>query len=116
MKILIIDDEPLVRRSLNKVLTARQHQVFEASDGLQGLSLWKEQKPDLVFVDVLMPGMKGPEVIKAASPHSSAKVILMTAFSGDESLNAESTSADLFLKKPFENIFEIVQQAEELLK
>ena len=115
MKVLVIDDEPLVRRSLSRALQQRGHQIFEAPDGLQGLEMWKQVRPDLVFVDVLMPGMKGPDVILQMK-NTTAKVILMTAFSGEEIVSDQDLPIDLFLKKPFENIFEIVLKAEELLK
>jgi DNA-binding response OmpR family regulator len=115
MKILVIDDEPLVRRSLTRALSQRKHEIFEAVDGLAGLETWKKVDPDLVFVDVLMPGLKGPELIKMMSGHR-AKVILMTAFSGEEIVSEHDLPIDLFLKKPFEDIFEIVLRAEELLK
>ena len=123
MKVLVIDDEPLVRRSLSRALAQRGHQIFEAPDGLQGLEMWKETQPDLVFVDVLMPGMKGPDVIKkikeaglGGPQGSGAKIILMTAFSGEEIVSEQDLPIDLFLKKPFENIFEIILRAEELIK
>ena len=115
MKVLVIDDEPLVRRSLSRALKQRGHEIFEAPDGLQGLEAWKQLQPDLVFVDVLMPGMKGPEVIQQMKG-SSAKIILMTAFSGEEIVSEQDLPIDLFLKKPFENIFDIVLKAEELHK
>ncbi len=115
MKVLVIDDEPLVRRSLSRALRQRGHEIFEAPDGLQGLEIWRQVQPDLVFVDVLMPGMKGPDVILQMKK-TTAKVILMTAFSGEEIVSEQDLPIDLFLKKPFENIFEIVLKAEELLK
>ncbi len=115
MKVLVIDDEPLVRRSLSRALAQRGHQIFEAPDGLQGLEMWKKIQPDLVFVDVLMPGMKGPDVIKKMIG-TPAKIILMTAFSGEEIVSEQDLPIDLFFKKPFENIFDIVSKAEELLK
>ncbi len=117
MKILVVDDEPLVRRSLGRALKSRGHIVFEAEDGLQGLLMWREQKPDLVFLDVLMPKMTGPQVLIEIGEQRTGKVILMSAFSGEH--NMETTmqmGADLFIPKPFEDIFSIVNVAEGLLK
>lgn len=116
MKILIIDDEPLVRRSLSRAFQTKGHEVYEASDGWQGVITWKEKSPDLVFVDVLMPGLKGPEVIEKATDFNRAKIILMTAYSAEEVSDQTIAHVSLFLKKPFENIFDIVRQAEELVK
>lgn len=117
MKILIVDDEPLVRRSLGRALKSRGHEIFEAEDGLQGLTLWREHKPDLVFLDVLMPKLTGPQVLAEIGKDRSGKVILISAFSGEHNMEtAAQMGADLFIPKPFEDIFAIVSVAEELLK
>jgi CheY-like chemotaxis protein len=115
LKILVVDDESLVRRSLGRALKAKEHQVFEAENGLEGLRLWKAENPDLVFLDVLMPGMTGPEVLRSMAGQSAAKVILMSAFSGEHNMEtARQMGANLFIPKPFEDIFAIVQIAEDL--
>jgi CheY-like chemotaxis protein len=114
MKILIIDDEPLVRRSLSRAFQSKGYEIHEASDGNQGLKSWEEIKPDLVFVDVLMPGLKGPEVIEKSASFNKAKIVLMTAYAGEEIQPEQKALVSLFLKKPFENIFDIVKQAEGL--
>lgn len=117
MKILIIDDEPLVRRSLGRAFKSRGHDIFEAEDGLQGLVLWREQKPDLVFLDVLMPKLTGPQVLIEIGEQRTGKVILISAFSGEHNMEtATQMGADLFIPKPFEDIFAIVSLAEDLLK
>lgn len=115
MKVLVVDDEILVRRSLGRVLRARGHEVTEAVDGGEGLQLWKEIDPDLVFLDVLMPGLSGTQVLEEIGPHR-AKVVLMSAYAGEQDLEKTTVPrVDLFLPKPFEDIFEIVQKAEKLL-
>lgn len=113
MKILIVDDEPLVRRSLARALKGRGHEVLEATDGPSGLASWKGEDPDLVFLDVLMPGLTGPQVLEEMGPARRAKVVLMSAFSGEHNVE-KGQGADLFLPKPFEDIFEVVKLAEEL--
>ena len=116
MKFLIIDDEALVRRSLARALRAHGHEVLEAVDGNEGLQMWNESQPHLVFLDVLMPGMTGPEVLKSIGPQTTTKVILMSAFSGEHNIQtAQQMGADLFLTKPFENIFAVVAKAEEMV-
>lgn len=116
MNILIIDDEPLVRRSLSRALQSRGHQCVEAQDGLEGLEKWQNREPDLVFLDVLMPGLNGPQVLEKKGPFK-AKVILMSAYSGEHNLEtALDLGASLFLAKPFEDIFEVVRLAEDLCK
>lgn len=117
MKILIVDDEPLVRRSLSRALKSKGHDILEAEDGQQGLSMWREQKPDLVFLDVLMPKMTGPQVLAEMGSQHSGKVILISAFSGEHNMQtAVQMGADLFIPKPFEDIFSVVNLAEDLVK
>lgn len=117
-KILIIDDEPLVRRSLKRALEASQFEVTEAVDGKQGLQAWKQVRPDLVFLDILMPGLTGPQVLSELDAESRglSKVILISAYSGEYNLeSAKSLGADHFIPKPFEDIFGIVKLVSEML-
>lgn len=115
MKILLVDDEPLVRRSLSRVLKSKGHEVIEANDGIEGLEKWKSLNPDLVFLDVLMPGLSGPEVLREIGLEKKAKVILMSAYAGEHNMEtALQMGADLFLPKPFEDIFAVVTLAEGL--
>ncbi len=125
MKILIIDDEPLVRRSLERVFQSHQHEVQCAENGIEGLKRWLEFHPDLIFLDVLMPGLTGPEVlrnfelesVKKSLLSKKAKVILMSAFTGDKQMtDPKGLGADLFMAKPFESIFDVYDQAMELMK
>ncbi|WII70749.1 response regulator [Bdellovibrio sp. 22V] len=116
MKILIVDDEALVRRSLSRALKSKGHEVMEAENGTDGLQAWKTWQPHLVFLDVLMPGMTGPEVLKEIGSGKTAKVVLMSAFSGEHNMEtAQQMGADVFVPKPFEDIFAVVKMAEELL-
>jgi two-component system, response regulator PdtaR len=113
VKFLIVDDEDLVRRSLRRAAEARGHQVTEASDGEQGLELWTQITPDIVFLDVLMPGLTGPQVLEEIPNRKGAKVILMSAYTGEEKSRAWPPF-DLFIPKPFANIFEVIERAERL--
>lgn len=112
MKVLIIDDEPLIRRSLTRALKAKGHEIFEEPDGLAGLAAWQKLDPDLVILDVLMPGLTGPQVIARMSG-TRAKVILISAYTGEASTeSAKKQGADLFIQKPFQDIFAVVDQIE----
>ncbi len=128
MKVLIVDDEPLVRKSLGRAFRAKGHDVNEAVDGSEGLSLWLKLQseatgPDVVFLDVLMPGMSGPELLKTILPQLKAasngnlpKVILMSAYSGEHNVTtAQAMGADVFVPKPFDDVFALVAKAEALL-
>ncbi|QLY25979.1 response regulator [Bdellovibrio sp. KM01] len=116
MKVLIVDDEALVRRSLSRAFRAKGHDVVEAENGNEGLEQWKKSTPDLVFLDVLMPGLTGPEVLKEIGSDRSGKVILMSAFAGEHNMEtALQMGAEMFVPKPFEDIFAVVKMAEDLL-
>jgi CheY-like chemotaxis protein len=115
MKILIVDDEALVRRSLARVFKSKGHEIIEAIDGVEGLKAWQEHQPDLIFLDVLMPGLSGPQVLSEMGGKRKGRVILMSAFAGEHNMEtALEMGADLFVGKPFEDIFAVVKIAEEL--
>lgn len=119
MKILIVDDEPLVRKSLGRACRAKGHEVREAADGNEGLALWLSMRPDVVFLDVLMPGLSGPEILREIAAQSEAprrgRVILMSAYSGEHNIaTAQQMGADLFISKPFDDVFRLVSHAEAL--
>ena len=61
-RVLVVDDESSIRRLLNVALTGRGFEVLEAQDGLQALGAVAAEKPDLVVLDVMMPGMTGHQV------------------------------------------------------
>jgi CheY-like chemotaxis protein len=118
MKILVVDDEALVRRSLKRALEKRGHKVEEAADGKQALEMWPTVAPDLVFLDVLMPRLSGPDLLKSlgAKERATAKIVLMSAFTGEYDLEkAKSLGADLFIPKPFEDVFAIAKMGEDLV-
>lgn len=115
MRVLIVDDEPLVRRSLKRAAEVRKHEVRVAANGQEGRTEWLSFDPDIVFVDVLMPVMDGPTLVAQKPVESKAKIIMISAFTGEyDSEVALKMGADLFLAKPFENILEVIIQAEKL--
>jgi CheY-like chemotaxis protein len=114
MKVLIVDDEPLIRRSLQRAFEKQGHQVVTAPDAFEGLDLWLRDDPDVCLVDVIMPKMTGPELIKKMGESRRSKVVLMTAFSGDNE-SVVQVQYDLFLRKPFEDIMKVIKQVEELV-
>lgn len=116
MKILIVDDEALVRRSLEKVFLRAQFEVKTAADGNEGYEQWRSFKPDLVMLDVLMPGLTGPQVLQKINDPT-CKVILMSAYSGDYDLqNLKGFGVVDFIPKPFGNVFEIVDRVKAILE
>ena len=116
MKVLIIDDEALVRRVLVKVAQSLHHETQEAQDGEEGEKKWLSFQPHLVFLDILMPKKTGLDVMKNVQGQHSSKIVLMSAFTEKYNLQkAQKAGAHLFLPKPFENIFECFKRAEKLL-
>lgn len=85
LKVLIVDDEAAVRRVLARQLGVLGHDILEAADGLQGLSLLRLNKPEIVMLDLRMPKMDGHAFLKEmAAQKSSAAVIVL---SGNADLN-----------------------------
>ncbi len=112
MRVLVVDDEPLVRRALERAFQRGGHNVVLASDGTAGLSEWSKAEYDLVLVDVLMPGLNGPQLLKEMAkvrPLESSHVLLMSAYSGDYNMeSAQKMGARGFISKPFEDVFDLV--------
>jgi two-component system, chemotaxis family, chemotaxis protein CheY len=79
-KILIIDDSNLSRRTMRKILEAAGHEVIDAGEGIQALEQYYLHHPDLVFLDLMMTGMSGFEVLRILREmDSQARVIVATA-------------------------------------
>ncbi len=105
-RILIVDDSPIIHNLLRKVLERNDYEVCgDAKNGKEGVELYEELKPDLVFMDITMPVMEGidaAKIIKEKDPN--AKIIMLSAM-GDEAImnEAKSIGVDIFLKKPFDD-------------
>jgi YesN/AraC family two-component response regulator len=114
-KILIVDDEEAIRDIL-KIFLGYRHKYLDARDGVEAITVFEKERPDLVIMDIRMPRMSGIEAvrkIKEIDPNS--KIIVLTAFAEgkrDEILNA---GTDKILEKPLRKS-KIVSAVEELLK
>lgn len=102
-KILIIDDEEIVIDSCRHILASGNYEIRTAGDGLLGISLAEEFHPDLIFVDLKMPGISGFEVIEQIQEIDPAIVIIViTGFATiDSAVEAMQKGAVDFLPKPF---------------
>lgn len=103
-RILIADDDPLLRSLLVHKLSKDGHHVLVAEDGAQALATIAEQKPDLIVLDALMPIMDGFEVLRRlkAGHLSSAPVIMLTALKREQDIvGALRLGAADYLVKPF---------------
>ena len=105
--ILVVDDEADMRRFLVDAL-AKENRVIQAADGLAGLELARAKQPDLLLLDLMLPGMDGLDVCKALKSDPATKkmkVVLLTARVDEQSkLTALERGADDFLTKPFSTI------------
>ena len=113
--ILVCDDDPSLRELVRAVLGPR-YRFVEAADGAEALALAREDRPDLVVLDVMLPGLSGIEVLeelRTDSDLSSIPVVVITAWSHAE-LDAQMAGADRFVSKPFDPD-ELSSAVEELL-
>lgn len=103
-RILVVDDEPEMRSFLVTTLS-KEYRVIQAGDGLEGLAMAQQQKPDLVLLDLMMPGLNGLDVcqkLRNDPAMTDMKIVLLTAKADDQSkLEALKRGADDFLTKPF---------------
>src|SRR4051812_30494146 len=104
MKLLIIDDEPNLITTVAAGLKARWEDaaIFTANDGTLGLKLFREVSPDLVVLDLTMPGMTGFELLEEIRRTSDTPVLMLTGHSDDYSkVHGLEIGADDYLTKPF---------------
>lgn len=105
-KILVIEDEPGVRENLAEILALAQYEVVTAIDGVQGVEYARQERPDLIICDVMMPQMDGFEVLETlqADPELAAiPIIFLTALTDLDNLRTGmDLGADDYLTKPFE--------------
>jgi DNA-binding response OmpR family regulator len=118
-RILIVDDEPLVIKLLATRLEASNYEVISAEDGREGLEKARSEKPDLVIVDLMLPGMNGYEIcsqLKSDNVFSGIPVIVITGSTDKKDRKlAEEASADAYIIKPFDREV-LLSKIEELLE
>ncbi len=102
MKVLVIDDEPQIRRALRVFLEHNNHQVFLAASGEEGLDQAAANAPELVILDLAMPDMSGYEVCKQLRSWTKTPIIVLSVRDREEDkIKALDMGADDFLTKPF---------------
>ena len=116
MKILVVDDETLLVKGIRFNLQNEGYEVITGSDGEQAVALVKEQSPDLVVLDVMMPVMDGLTACRKIREFSSVPIILLTAKTDDmDKLIGFDHGADDYLTKPF-NILELKARIRAILR
>ena len=99
-RVLVVDDEPRIVRFVRTSLTAFGYEVITASNGEEALQLVSSKKPDIMVLDIVMPGIDGFEVLKRLRTSSDLPVIVFSARSSNLE-KARSLGADDFIIKPF---------------
>ena len=101
MKVLLIEDEKLIRQFIVEYFQKQGEEVIEASDGYEGLSLLDESF-DLILLDIMMPGIDGYEVCKQVRQKNDIPILFISALSDDDNkLKGYDLGADDFISKPF---------------
>jgi DNA-binding response OmpR family regulator len=118
-KVLVIDDDDLVRRAVARIVQTAGHETIEVGDGKAGMTALREHDPDLVITDVVMPEQEGIATIAAIREISGLPIIAISGFQRggafDPLLDAEMMGADITLSKPF-TPDELRSAVEELLR
>jgi DNA-binding response OmpR family regulator len=100
--ILVIDDEPQIAGLCRDYLVAAGYDVLTAGDGSRGLALARRERPDLIVLDLMLPGMDGLDVCRELRRESSVPIIMLTArVEESDKLVGLELGADDYLTKPF---------------
>ena len=120
-KILIVDDEPFIRTLLEETLEEFEDEGVEilvASNGIEGWQVVQQERPDLIFLDVMMPKMSGYEVcqrVKESETLSKTYVIMLTAKGQEvDRERGQEVGADEYVTKPFDPDY-VIERAQEVL-
>ena len=101
-KILIIDDEPSIIKLVSAYLKPEGYEVLTASDGVSGLKVARAFNPDLIILDLMLPGMDGIELLSTLRRESNTYVIMLTAKTEEtDKIIGLSIGADDYVTKPF---------------
>jgi two-component system KDP operon response regulator KdpE len=100
--ILVVDDEPQIRRVLRSTLSIQGYVILEAKTGEEAIELARKEKPDLILLDVNMPGMGGIEACREIRRSSEAPIIMLTVRNAErDKVLALDAGADDYVVKPF---------------
>lgn len=104
MKILLVDDSAFMRSMIKRILETGGHELREASNADEAIASFDEFRPEVVFLDIVMPGRNGIEVLREIkAKEAGARVVMCTSVGGQEKIIAECVDAGAtdFITKPF---------------
>jgi DNA-binding response OmpR family regulator len=100
--ILVVDDEPTVREAIAERLTEEGYDVISAADGTEALARFRAERPQLVVLDLMLPGLAGIEVCRAIRRESGVPIVMLTAKDGEvDKVVGLELGADDYMTKPF---------------
>jgi DNA-binding response OmpR family regulator len=101
LRILTIEDDPGITTFINTLLTFYEMQVMVANDGATGIELARNESPDLILLDLMMPVINGWEVCQTIRSFSQVPIIVVSAVTNKDEINsALSAGANIFMEKP----------------
>ncbi len=105
-RILVADDSPFVLEIVETVLKSEGFEVITANDGMEAWDKIQKEIPDIIIIDVVMPGMNGYEIcekVKADEKLKNLPVMMLTTKAQDKDIElAQASGADLYMTKPFD--------------
>ena len=117
LKVLLVEDDPTLRTIFSRFMESKNMDVISAEDGLQGLNLARQSRPDVIVLDVMLPKMDGYKIchiLKSDTRSKEIPIIIYTARAEEKDKSmAEEAGVDRFLVKN-DNIPELINTIEEL--
>jgi len=105
-KILLVEDEPEFRLALRMRLEANGYDIIEADDGIKGLDAVRQQNPDLIILDVMLPRMNGfklARLLKYSAKYKNVPLMMLTVMSQESDWKmGRSVGADAYMTKPYQ--------------
>ena len=115
-RILVVDDDPSILKFIRANLEARSYQVLTAVEGEEAIRIAEKEKPDLIILDIVMPGMDGFSVCRKIREWSSVPILMLSAREGENDLEkCKAYGANDYLTKPFV-LKELLSMVKAMLK
>jgi DNA-binding response OmpR family regulator len=115
-KVLVVEDEPTLLETLEYNLTRQGYEVYTAADGLAALEVARQQRPDVIVLDVMLPGIDGFEVCRILRREMNVPILMLTARADEvDKVVGLEVGADDYLTKPF-SMRELLARVKALLR